>query len=517
MLIVLDGWGHSDDTQYNAIHSASKPTWDRLWNDYPHMLICCSGQDVGLPDKHMGNSEVGHIHLGAGRTVDQDYTRISLAIQDGEFFDNPALRLPLERAGANGKACHLLGLLSPGGVHSHEEHIMALIELAARSGVKRVYVHAFLDGRDTLPKSASESIQRVQRKCAELGVGRIATLVGRYYAMDRNKRWERTRAAYDLLVDGRALYECSDPLLALDQAYQRGESDEFINTTAIISDRLQRVQIADGDVIVFANFRAERARQLTTAFTDPSFSNFERARVADIDTFITMTSYGAQFDLPVAFPPTELPNTYGGWVAAHGLHQLRIAETEKYAHVTFFFNGGVEKAACGEKRILIPSPDVATYNLKPEMSAVGVTDALVEAISSQTFDTVICNYANADMVGHTGDFEATVSCIETLDKCLERVVAAARDAGMEILITSDHGNAERMRTVATKRERGQAYTAHTSNLVPLIYIGRKAEMAPNGCLSDIAPTMLSLMGVEIPPEMTGHSLIVLEDSEQCAA
>ncbi len=517
MLIVLDGWGHSDDTQYNAIHSANKPTWDRLQGNYPHTLIRCSGQDVGLPDDQMGNSEVGHMHLGAGRKINQDYSRISLAIEDGDFFCNPVLRPALERAAANGKAFHLLGLLSQGGVHSHEEHIVALIELAARAGVKRVYVHAFLDGRDTPPKSAAESIQFVQRRCDELGVGHIATLVGRYYAMDRNKHWEHTRAAYELIVDGRALYECSDPLLALDHAYRRGETDEFVKTTAIMSDESQRVRVADGDAIAFANFRADRARQLTAAFTSPAFTEFDRTRLAKIDTFITMTSYGAQFDLPTAFSPTALPNTYGEWIDALGLRQLRIAETEKYAHVTFFFNGGIEAAAAGEERILVPSPEVATYDLKPEMSAVQVTDALVEAISSRTFDTVICNYANPDMVGHTGDFEATVKCIETVDKCLERVVAAARKTGMEVLITADHGNAEKMRSVATKQKPGQAHTAHTNNLVPLVYIGREAEVAPNGCLSDIAPTMLSLMALEIPPEMTGRPLIILKDKEQCAA
>lgn len=517
MLIVLDGWGYSDDTQYNAIHSARKPTWDQLWNNCPHTLIRCAGPDVGLPDLQMGNSEVGHMHLGAGRTVNQDYTRISLAIDEGRFFDNPVLKTALDRAAANGKACHILGLLSPGGVHSHEEHILALLELASRRAVKRSYVHAFLDGRDTPPKSASETIQRVQGKCTELGIGRIATLVGRYYAMDRNKRWDRTRAAYDLIVDGRALYECSDPLMALDQAYRRGESDEFVKTTAIVSDRLARVQIADGDVIIFANFRADRARQLTEAFTNDSFAEFERRRVAKLATFVTMTRYGAQFDSTPAFAPVDLRNTYGEWVAAHGLRQLRIAETEKYAHVTFFFNGGNEEVATGEDRILVQSPDVATYDLKPEMSALELTDSLVDAISGRSYDTIICNYANADMVGHTGNFAATVHCIEILDKCLKRVVAAAREAGVEVLITADHGNAEKMHTIATKHERGHAHTAHTSNLVPLIYIGRKAEMAPTGCLSDIAPTMLSLIGLDIPAEMTGHSLVSLKGATRCAA
>lgn len=517
MLIVLDGWGHSDETQYNAIHSAKKPTWDRLWHDNPHMLISCSGHDVGLPDEQMGNSEVGHMHLGAGRTINQDYTRISHAIEDGGFFENPALTTALQRAATNGKAFHVLGLLSPGGVHSHEDHIMALIDLAGRCGVERVYVHAFLDGRDTPPRSAAESIRRVRQRCEDSGIGRIATVIGRYYAMDRNNNWDRTRVAYDLIVDGSAQFECNDPLHALELAYERGENDEFVKATAIVSEQQPRTRVDDGDVVAFANFRADRARQLTSAFTDDAFSDFERARVAAIDAFITMTSYGAQFDLPTAFPPIDLHNTYGECIAARGLRQLRIAETEKYAHVTFFFNGGLEKPAPGEDRVLIPSPDVATYDLKPEMSAAEVTDALVEALSGRTYDTVICNYANADMVGHTGDFDATVRCIETLDACLERVLAAAAEAGMEVLITADHGNAEKMRTDTTTQQSAQAHTAHTSNLVPLIYVGRAADMASGGCLSDIAPTMLSLMGLEIPDEMTGRPLISLKDSEQYAA
>ncbi len=513
MLIVLDGWGHSDDIEYNAIHSANKPTWDRLWNNHPHTLIRCSGNDVGLPDQQMGNSEVGHMHLGSGRLVNQDLTRISQSIATRDFYTNPILKPSLERAAKTNKAVHLLGLLSPGGVHSHEEHLLALVELAQQAGVERVFIHAFLDGRDTPPKSAAPSIQLVQQKCKALGIGEIATIVGRYYAMDRNNNWDRTQTAYELIVAGHAVHEASDPQLALEQAYQRDESDEFVTATAIVSDPQQKIVVEDGDVVVFANFRADRARQLTRAFTDPNFSEFERSRMGTLGSFITMTSYSENFDLPAAFPQIKLSNTYGDWVAAHGLRQLRIAETEKYAHVTFFFNGGLEKPSVGEDRVLIPSPDVATYDLKPEMSAKEVTGKLVEALTSRTYDTIICNYANADMVGHTGNFAATIRCIETLDECLGTIITTAQSTGMEVLITADHGNAEKMRAHGA----GQAHTAHTNNLVPLIYIGRPADMASTGCLSDIAPTMLSLTGLEIPPDMTGRSLITLKGGDQCAA
>jgi len=513
MLIVLDGWGHSDDPEANAIQSAKKPNWDHFWNDYPHGLIRCSGHAVGLPDEQMGNSEVGHMHLGAGRTVNQDFTRIGAAIDSGEFFDNTVLKSAFARAAAGDKALHILGLLSPGGVHSHEDHILALVDMAARNGVGKVYIHAFLDGRDTPPRSAGLSIAHVREKCHDIGVGRIASISGRYFAMDRNANWDRTGAAYALIVDGVAKYCFDDPMSALESAYARDESDEFVAPTAIVEEDGQRTRIMDGDVVVFANFRADRARQLTRAFCDPALGEIEDRRIPKLDSFITMTSYGKQFDLPTVFAPVDLSNTYGEWVAAHHLRQLRIAETEKYAHVTFFFNGGIERAEPGEDRILIDSPDVATYDLKPEMSAPEVTDALVDAIESKRYDTIICNYANADMVGHTGVFDATVRCIETLDACLGRVVAAARAAGMEVLITADHGNAELMRA----HDSGQAHTAHTSNLVPLIYIGRPGEIAANGCLSDIAPTMLALMGLEQPREMTGRVLVMLKDDEQAAA
>lgn len=513
MLLVLDGWGHSDETEFNAIHHANTPTWDRIWKTCPNLLIHCSGSDVGLPDEQMGNSEVGHMHLGAGRTVNQDFTRISKAVENDTFHDNPVLKPGLARIAAQDKAFHVIGLLSPGGVHSHEDHIFSAIEVAAANGVKKIYVHAILDGRDTPPRSAADSLRALQRKFDEVGVGRTASVVGRYYAMDRNENWDRVKPSFDLFVDGRAAHQCRSPQIALDQAYARDESDEFVTASAIVSEQGDAARIEDGDMVFFANFRADRARQLSVAFTDPDFNGFERNRLPQLDGFVTMTSYGEQFKLPTAFEPTELKNTYGDWAAAHGLRQLRIAETEKYAHVTFFFNGGREGVCAGEDRILVPSPDVATYDLKPEMSAFEVTDALVEAIESRTYDTIICNFANADMVGHTGNFDATVHCIEALDQCLDKVIVAAQSAGMELLITADHGNAEKMRTLATD----QAHTAHTTNLVPLVYIGREAEMANKGCLSDIAPTMLTLMGIDVPSEMTGSPLVSLKGSKRRAA
>lgn len=511
MLIVLDGWGHSEDTRCNAIHAARKPAWDRMWSEFPHSLIRCSGGDVGLPDEQMGNSEVGHVHLGAGRLVNQELTRISKAIAAGEFFHNPILRPAFERAAARGRAVHLLGLLSPGGVHSHELHTVAMLELAARCGVRQVYVHAFLDGRDMPPKSAAASLQLITQKCQEFGVGRIASIIGRYFAMDRNKSWDRVKLAYDLIVDGQALYQASDPMIALEEAYARGETDEFVKATAVHGQSMAPARVEDGDVVVFGNFRADRARELTTAFIAEEFPHFTRSRVPKLDAFIAMTDYSEKFKIPVAFPTTELKNTFGDIVARHGLHQLRIAETEKYAHVTFFFNGGEEKPFAHEDRILVPSPNVPTYDLRPEMSAVEVTDKLVEAIRSRQYDAIICNYANADMVGHTGNFEATVQCIEALDRCLGRVLEACREVGMEFLITADHGNAEKMCSA------GHPHTAHTSNLVPLLYIGRPAELVSNGCLSDIAPTMLSLMGLEQPREMTGRTLVKLFDRAQNVA
>jgi len=516
LLVVLDGWGHSEDTHFNAIHSANTPNWDRLWQDCPHTLISCSGLDVGLPDDQMGNSEVGHMHLGAGRLVYQDYTRISKSIADGDFFDNEVFRSAFELAAGTDRAVHLLGLLSPGGVHSHEEHTVALIDLARRCGVRRLYVHAFLDGRDMPPKSATPSLQLIERKCAEFGLGRIASIVGRYFAMDRNKAWDRVEQAYDLIVDGVGKHTATDPLAALDAAYARGESDEFVAATAIL-DQGRPARVEDGDVVVFTNFRADRARQLTTALTAADFTQFARRRLPRLGRFVAMADYGAQFTVPVAFPTIDLRNTFGEVVAGQGLRQLRIAETEKYAHVTFFFNGGEETPFAGEDRILVPSPKVATYDLQPEMSAAEVTDKLVAALESRAYDAIICNYANADMVGHTGDFAATVRCIEALDACLGRLADACRRTGTEMLITADHGNAEKMRGDTGACGAEEAHTAHTSNLVPLVYLGRKADLAATGTLSDIAPTMLALMELAQPADMTGHNLVQLKASAQHAA
>jgi len=506
----MDGWGYSESITYNAIHSANKPAWEDFWSIYPHMLLRCSGSDVGLPDGQMGNSEVGHMHMGAGRIIEQDFTRIKDAIEDGSFFENETLINAFDQLKKDDKALHLLGLLSPGGVHSHEDHILAMIELAASRGLEKIYLHAFLDGRDTPPKSGNESIQLMQVKFAELGVGRFASLIGRFYAMDRNGNWDRTQASYNLIVNGQGECSSSDPYIALDRAYKRGETDEFVKASAIVPHGTEPVRVEDGDMALFMNYRADRARQLTRAFIDKKFSFFDRERVPVLSSFMTLTQYSEEFDIPVAFPPNDLKNVFGDYISDLGLRQLRIAETEKYAHVTFFFNGGEERVFEGEDRILVPSPNVKTYDEKPEMSAQGVTDRIVEAIYSLKYDAIICNFANPDMVGHTGNFEAAVKAVETVDSCIDRIVAATQSIGGEVLITADHGNAERMRSVATKMDRGDPYTAHTINPVPLVYIGRPAGMVNSGSLVDIAPTMLYLMGLEIPPEMTGTPLVRLE-------
>ena len=513
ILAVLDGWGHSDTTEYNAIHSAHKPVWDDLWALYPHALIGCSGLDVGLPDNQMGNSEVGHMHLGAGRLVLQELTRITRAVEDGSFFGNENLIAPVDRAVRSGRAIHILGLLSPGGVHSHEAHILAMMDLAAKRGATQIYLHAFLDGRDRPPKSAADSILEAQVKVAATGAGRIASLIGRYFAMDRNHDWSRTQEAYDLIAHGLARFRSTDPFIALDTAYARGETDEFVQATAIVPANGDAVTVADGDVVLFMNFRADRARQLTRAFIEPDFDRFERGRTPALGAYVSLTRYHADFHIPCAYPPERLHNVLGEYLAHQRLTQLRIAETEKYAHVTYFFNGGEERVFDGEDRILVPSPHVATYDLKPEMSADAITDRLVEAIYSKKYDVIVCNFANADMVGHTGNFEATVKAIEAIDACLGRIVAAIQAVGGEILITADHGNAEKMRGVSTKMRRGQPYTAHTRNRVPLLYIGRPAELARSGTLADIAPTLLYLLGLDPPAEMSGRTLVALEQAE----
>ncbi len=505
VLLILDGWGCSEKQQHNAIAAAKKPVWDKLWNAYPHTLIRTSGAAVGLPADQMGNSEVGHLNLGAGRVVYQEFTRVSRAIKTGSFFTNRTLTDAVDLAIETGKAVHILGLLSPGGVHSHEDHIHAMLELAVERGAKNVYLHAFLDGRDTPPRSAKTSIQSMEAQFETLQGGRFASIIGRYYAMDRDHRWPRIQAAYDLITQGKADYQAAHALDALEMAYQRDEGDEFVKATAIVPAGTEPVGIEDGDVVVFMNFRSDRARQITRPFIEPDFDGFSRDRKPALGAFVSLTEYKSDFDVAVAYPAESLKNVFGEYIAEHGLRQLRLAETEKYAHVTFFFNGGVEEPFEGEDRILINSPMVATYDLQPEMSAPEVTDQLIEALKSETYDVIICNFANPDMVGHTGKFDAAVMAIETIDTCLGRILEALQAAGGEMLITADHGNAELMLNDAT----GQMHTAHTTNLVPLVYIGRQAQMAEHGALSDIAPSILYLMNMEIPPEMTGTPLVSL--------
>ena len=511
ILIILDGWGYTENTVYNAIHSAHKPVWEKIWREYPHTLLRASGLDVGLPAGQMGNSEVGHINIGAGRAINQEFTRINQKIKNGGFFKNSIITKAMDKAVQNNKAVHILGLLSPGGVHSHEDHIHALMQLAADRNVENLYLHAFLDGRDTAPKSASESIYKTQQKIAELGRGRFASIIGRHYAMDRNKRWERSRLAYDLISQGKAEFWSVDPFIALDMAYARGESDEFVRPTAITCNGGPPVMVDDGDVLIFANYRADRARQLARAFTKPEFKSFEREWMPKLSAFLSLTSYKANYEFPVAFPPARLGNVFGEYISKQGLRQLRIAETEKYAHVTFFFNGGEERVFDGEDRILIPSPHVRTYDQQPEMSAHEIADNMVGAINNRNHDVIICNFANADMVGHTGNFDATITAIETIDRCLGKIIDAAEKMGGEILITADHGNAEQLKTYTTEKIKSRAYTAHTNNPVPFIYIGRPAKMSLDiGTLADIAPTMLHIMDIPKPDEMTGHSLIRLQ-------
>lgn len=515
LLVVLDGWGCADPSPVNAIASAHTPEWDRIWARYPHTLINGSGASVGLPAEQMGNSEVGHLNLGAGRVVYQEYTRVSRSIKTGSFFTNQTLVDVVENAKTHGKALHILGLLSPGGVHSHEEHIHAMLELAVKRGAGQIYLHAFLDGRDTAPKSAAESLRKMQAKCAELGGGRIASIIGRYYAMDRDHRWPRIQKAYDLITQGKAEFTAVDPMAGLALAYTRGETDEFVQATAIVPAGETPVQLQDGDSIVFMNYRSDRARQITRPFIEPNFDAFPRAVTPKLGTFVSLTEYKSDFDIPVAYPPERLKNVFGEYIAGLGLHQLRIAETEKYAHVTFFFNGGREEPFEFEDRILINSPNVATYDQQPQMSAFEVTDKLVSAIESGKYAVIICNYANPDMVGHTGNFAATVKAIEVIDKCLQRVVVAIEKVGGEMLITADHGNAEMMENTITH----QPHTAHTTNLVPFIYVGPRAiKLAPQGgVLSDVAPTMLVLMGLPQPPEMTGRSLLQADTADRAIA
>ena len=504
ILLILDGFGHSDEVADNAVAQANTPNLDAIKRKFPHMLINASEHYVGLPDGQMGNSEVGHLNIGAGRIVFQDFERINNSIASGEFFKRAALVKALQSLKANNKALHIFGLLSDGGVHSHIDHILTMLEMAAQQGLARVYIHAFLDGRDTPPISAVPYIAAVEDKIKMLGVGKIASISGRFYGMDRDKRWERLLPAYNMIVNGESEFTEATASEALHNAYARKEADEFVKCTTIRKANEAPTRLEDGDCVVYMNFRSDRARQLTDAILNEKFAGFERNRVPQLSAYFTLTQHDVnQTRATPIFAATAVPNTFGEYLQNLGLTQLRIAETEKYPHVTFFFNGGEETVFKGEDRIMVASPKVATYDLQPEMSAPEVTDKLVEAIESKKYNAIICNYANGDMVGHTGNIHAAIKAVETLDTCVGRVVAAAQSMGAEVIITADHGNAEAM----FDHQANQAHTQHTVNLVPFIYVGRKATLANIGALSDIAPTLLAMMGLPQPLEMTGKSLL----------
>ena len=493
ILMILDGFGVGLEAEKrgDAIKAAKKPNIDKLFAENPVTKIGASGLDVGLPDGQMGNSEVGHTNIGAGRIVYQELTRITKSIEDGEFFENEALLKAVDNAAQEGKALHIMGLLSNGGVHSHNTHMYAIVELAKKKGVKNVYVHAFLDGRDVPPTSGKDFVEECANKLKEIGLGKIATVMGRYYAMDRDNRWDRVEKAYSAMVYGEGNKACC-PVKAVEESYANDVTDEFVDAT-----------VKPGDSIVFFNFRPDRAREITRTFVDPEFKGFERKNGFFPLTYVCMTQYDASMpNVEVAFKPQSLKNTIGEYISNKGMTQLRIAETEKYAHVTFFFNGGVEQPYEGEDRILVKSPAVATYDLQPEMSAYEVTDKLVAAIKTGKYDMIILNYANCDMVGHTGVFEAAVKAVEAVDECVGKVVTAIREMDGVALITADHGNADKM--IDTD---GSPFTAHTTNLVPFCVVGYPCELREGGRLADIAPTMLKIMGLPQPAEMTGESII----------
>ena len=500
-LIIMDGFGLRKETEGNAIAAAKHPNLDRLWATCPHTQIGASGMDVGLPDGQMGNSEVGHTNMGAGRIVYQELTRITKSIEDGEYLSNPVLLHAMENAKKPGAALHLMGLLSDGGVHSHIHHLFGLIEMAKKMGVEKVYIHCFMDGRDVPPTSGAEYIEELQKELEKTGVGKIATVSGRYYAMDRDNRWERVVKAYDAMVNGEGV-KAPDPAAMMRQSYADGVTDEFI-VPAVVTEG---AEVKSGDSVIFFNFRPDRARELTRTLVDPDFAGFERKKGFFPLTYICMTQYDATMpNVEVAYAPQSLANTFGEYISKNGLTQLRIAETEKYAHVTFFFNGGVEAPYPGEDRALIPSPKVATYDLQPEMSAYLVTDEVVKRIRSGKYDVIILNYANCDMVGHTGVFEAAVKAVEAVDTCLGRTLAAIEEMGGRAFVTADHGNADMMTD-----EEGKPFTAHTTNPVPFIAVGfpEGTKLLPHGGrLADIAPTMLQALGLPQPAEMTGRSML----------
>ena len=505
-LIILDGWGYREEEKGNAVALADTPELDRLWAEYPHTLVGTSGLSVGLPDGQMGNSEVGHLNIGAGRTVYQSLTRITKSIEDGDFFENPALCGAMESARGSGHSLHLMGLVSPGGVHSHTDHLLALVRMAKLKGVEKVFIHAFLDGRDTPPRSAAGFVSGLEDGIREIGLGMVASVSGRYYAMDRDKRWERVQLAYDMLTLGTGLSAASSAG-AIEAAYSRGEDDEFVKPTSIVPHGAGPVVIDDGDSVVFFNFRPDRAREMTRALTEPAEVGFQRERILRGLFYVTMTEYDASFShVHIAYPPEVIADTLGAYISSLGLRQLRIAETEKYAHVTFFFNGGVEEPEPGEDRVLIPSPGVDTYDMKPEMSAYEVADRTVAEIERGVYDMIILNFANMDMVGHTGVLDAAVSAAGAVDECVGKVADAILGSGGQFLLTADHGNSEE-----EIDENGGPMTAHTSNPARLILACEDAEkysLAADGVLADIAPTLLGLMGLEKPPGMTGRSLLL---------
>ena len=506
VLLILDGYGLNDKTEGNAIAMAKTPVMDRLMAEYPFVKGNASGMAVGLPEGQMGNSEVGHLNMGAGRIVYQELTRITKSIADGDFFTNEAFKKAVANCKENGSALHLLGLLSDGGVHSHNTHLYGLLELAKREGLTNVFVHAFLDGRDTAPTSGKGFLEELQAKMDEIGVGKIATISGRYYAMDRDNRWERVEKAYCALAFGEGK-KATNAINAIKASYDEEIVDEFVVPTVIEEDGKPLTQIKENDSVIFFNFRPDRAREITRAFCDETFSGFERKNGYFPLTYVTFTEYDPTIpNHSVAFHKVEIKNTFGEFLAEHGLKQLRLAETEKYAHVTFFFNGGVEEPNKDEERQLVKSPAVATYDLQPEMSAKAVDDHLVDAIKGQAYDVIICNFANPDMVGHTGVQDATIKAIETVDECIGKAVDAILEVNGQMFICADHGNAEQLVDYQT----GAPFTAHTTNPVPFILVNadKSYTLRENGCLADIAPTLIELMGMEQPKDMTGKSLLV---------
>ncbi|MDO4581840.1 MAG: 2,3-bisphosphoglycerate-independent phosphoglycerate mutase [Bacillota bacterium] len=506
MLMILDGWGMKENTPYDAIALSHLPNFDRLWNNYPHTTLSASGGDVGLPNGQMGDSEVGHMNIGAGRIVYQDYTKINMEIESGAFYQNTALNGVCRAATAKQAAVHFIGLVSDGGIHSHIEHLLATLRIARNCGVQSLFVHFFADGRDTANDIADRFVKQLEAEFAVLGAGRIASVCGRFYAMDRDKRWDRVRAAYDAMVYGRGLTAAS-ATEAIEQSYAKGVTDEFIEPTVIVDAHGQPLgPIKSGDSVIFFNFRSDRAREISHAFTDSDFDFFDRGPAPPEVNFAAMTSYDDTLtNVEVAYPPHPPYNTLGRVLSRNGMRQLRIAETEKYAHVTFFFNGGVEKMESAEDRVMIPSPNVKTYDTRPEMSAGAVTNALIDRVASGIYDVIVINYANPDMIGHTGNIAATVQALEYIDACLGRVEAAMHEEGGTLLITADHGNVERM------MENGAPMTSHTTNRVPFIVVDddlRHLQLREGGKLEDIAPTILQLLGLKQPQQMTGSSLIL---------